>query len=276
MTNGQKAITFYALTVAMAVSVSLWGPDNDGLLQILTMLTPTIGVLLMLLVLTPDGYRRGGWSQLALHRPGWHGWPLALVGPAAIIGFSYGAAWLLGVLSWNFQRDDLLDLTLSIAINSIFAVLEELGWRGYLLPHLGGSGDIGMALLVGFLHGLWHLPLMLLTTAYNPVGNRLLTVPVFLAVLTGAGVVYAYLRWTSDSIVPVIVAHGTFNAVLGFFTEASTRPDPVRAAYLTGETGIFTLAGVLAVAVVLARELRRSARSTMAQRQDEPAPGRAG
>jgi hypothetical protein len=38
---------------------------------------------------------------------------------------------------------------------------------------------------------------MLMTTAYNPEGNRLITVPIFLAVLTGAGVIYAYLRWTS-------------------------------------------------------------------------------
>jgi membrane protease YdiL (CAAX protease family) len=72
-------------------------------------------------------------------------------------------------------------------------------------------------LLVGFLHGVWHLPLMLMTTAYNPAGNRLITVPIFLAVLTGAGVIYAYLRWTSGSIWPVIIAHGTFNAVLGSF-----------------------------------------------------------
>ena len=28
----------------------------------------------------------------------------------------------------------------------------------------------------------------------GPAGNRLITVPIFLAVLTGAGVIYAYLR----------------------------------------------------------------------------------
>lgn len=49
----------------MAVALVIFGPDNDDQLQILTMLTPTIGVLLLLLVLTPDGY----------HRAGWVGWP---------------------------------------------------------------------------------------------------------------------------------------------------------------------------------------------------------
>jgi membrane protease YdiL (CAAX protease family) len=108
-------------------------------------------------------------------------------------------------------------------------------------------------LLVGFLHGVWHLPLMLMTTAYNPAGNRLITVPIFLAVLTGAGVIYAYLRWTSGSIWPVIIAHGTFNAVLGSFAGAAVTPDASAAAYLTGETGLFTLAGVGVTAFVLAR-----------------------
>jgi uncharacterized protein len=258
MTNRQKGITFYVLTLTMAVCVALFGPDNDGQLQILNMLTPTIGVLAMLLVLTPDGYRRAGWAQLALHRPGWRGWPLALIGPAAILGASYGAAWLVGVLSWNFEADALPNLIIAIVINSIFAVLEEIGWRGYLLPRFGNENDIGAALVVGLLHGVWHLPLILMTTAYNSAGNRLLTVPVFLAVLTGAGVIYAYLRWTSGSLWPVIIAHGTFNAVLGTFSEASTTPDPAAAAYLTGETGIFTLAGVVIVAAVLIRELRRT------------------
>ena len=114
---------------------------------------------------------------------------------------------------------------------------------------------------MGFLHGVWHLPLMLMTTAYNPAGNRLITVPIFLAVLTGAGVIYAYLRWTSGSIWPVIIAHGTFNAVLGAFCRGSRIPDAAAAAYLTGETGLFTLAGVAITALVLARHYR-SVRST--------------
>ena len=78
--------------------------------------------------------------------------------------------------------------------------------------------------------------------------------------LTGAGVVYAYLRWTSGSLWPVIVAHGTLNAVLGTFQQAAVGPDPATAAYLTGETGVFTLAAVLLAAVVLGRHNARAAR----------------
>jgi uncharacterized protein len=203
ISNLQKGVLFYVLTLIMAVAVVIFGPENDDQLQILTMLTPTIGVLLLLLVLTPDGYHRAGWAQLALHRPGWRAWPLALIAPSAILCVSYGAAWLVGVPSWNFEADILIDLVIAILINSLFAVFEEIGWRSYMLPHFGHEGSFGAALILGFLHGVWHLPLMLMTTAYNPAGNRLITVPVFLAVLTGAGIIYAYLRWTSGSLWPV-------------------------------------------------------------------------
>jgi CAAX protease family protein len=253
LANWQKGVIFYVLTMIMALAVVIFGPDREGPLQILNMLTPTVGVLLMLLVVTPDGYHRSGWAGLALHRPGWRAWPLALIAPTAILCVSYGVAWLVGVLSWNFEQDFVINLVITILINSVFAIFEEIGWRGYLLPHFGAPGNFGAALLVGFLHGVWHLPLMLMTTAYNPAGNRLITVPIFLAVLTGAGVIYAYLRWTSGSIWPVIIAHGTFNAVLGSFAAAAVIPDAAAAAYLTGETGLFTLAGVGITAFVLAR-----------------------
>jgi membrane protease YdiL (CAAX protease family) len=71
--------------------------------------------------------------------------------------------------------------------------------------------------------------LMLLTTAYNPAGNRLIVVPLFLAILTVARIHYGYLRNASGSLWPVVIAHGTFNAVLGAWPAqrwSATRPPP--------------------------------------------------
>ena len=42
-------------------------------------------------------------------------------------------------------------------------------------------------LAVGFLHGVWHLPLILLTPFYHAGGTWWATVPLFLAALTLSG-----------------------------------------------------------------------------------------
>src|SRR5215218_5301113 len=94
LTERQKAATFYLITLGMAVLVALFGPADDTAIQLLTMSTATVGVLLMLLVITRDGHHRAGWAQLALHRAGWRYWPLAMLAPAAALGASYGAATL--------------------------------------------------------------------------------------------------------------------------------------------------------------------------------------
>jgi membrane protease YdiL (CAAX protease family) len=255
LTEVQKAATFYLITLGLAVLVALFGPTGADSIQTLNMLTATAGVLLMLLVITPDGYHRAGWAQLGLHRAGFRYWPLALLGPAAVLAASYGAATLLGVLSLQFESDAAINLAINIVIISFFAFFEEIGWRGYMLPKLATRYPRLAPAMVGFLHGVWHLPLMLLTTAYNPVGNRLIVVPLFLAVLTVAGILYGYLRNESGSLWPVVIAHGTFNAVLGVLAGAAVTDNPTTAAYLTGETGVFTL---LALVILTWMLMRRS------------------
>jgi uncharacterized protein len=252
----QKGATFYVITLGMAVLMALFGPTGGDGIQILNMLTATVGVLLMLLVVTPDGYHRAGWAQLGLHHAGFRYWPLALLAPTAVLLASYGATTLMGLVSWRFASDTTINLAITIVINSLFAFFEEIGWRGYMLPKLSTGYPKLAPALVGFLHGVWHLPLMLLTTAYNPVGNRLIVVPLFLAILTAAGVFYGYLRNASDSLWPVVIAHGTFNAVLGVLAGAAIATNSTTAAYLTGETGLFTL---LAIVIMTRLVMRRSA-----------------
>jgi membrane protease YdiL (CAAX protease family) len=249
----QKGWTFYLITFGLALLLALFGPTGTDAILTINMFTATAGVLLMLLVVTPDGYHRAGWAELALHRAGWRYWPLALLAPTAVLVASYGAVTLLGEVSWRFAPDAAINLAINIVIVSFFAFFEEIGWRGYMLPKLANGYPRMAPALVGFLHGVWHLPLMLLTTAYNPAGNRLIVVPLFLAILTVAGILYGYLRNASGSLWPVVIAHGTFNAVLGALAGAAVVQNPTTAAYLTGETGVFTLIALVIVSWVLVR-----------------------
>jgi uncharacterized protein len=88
LTEIQKGATFYLITLGLALLVALFGPTDTDTIQILNMLTTTAGVLLMLLVITPDGYHRAGWAELGLHRAGWRYWPLALLAPSAVLDAS--------------------------------------------------------------------------------------------------------------------------------------------------------------------------------------------
>lgn len=271
LTDMQKGATFYVITLGLAVLVALFEPTGSDSIQILNMLTATAGVLLMLLVVTPDGYHRAGWVQLGLHHAGFRYWPLALLAPTAVLVASYGATTLLGLVSWRFESDAAINLAITIVINSFFAFFEEIGWRGYMLPKLSTRYPRMAPALVGFLHGVWHLPLMLLTTAYNPVGDRLIVVPLFLAILTAAGVFYGYLRNASRSLWPVVIAHGTFNAVLGVLAGAAIATNPTTAAYLTGETGLFTLAAIVIMTwIVMRRSAMPKEDHLIAQTESQP------
>jgi uncharacterized protein len=48
-----------------------------------------------------------------------------------------------------------------ITINTFFALGEEIGWRGFLQKELSHLGLWKSGLLIGFIWGLWHAPLVI-------------------------------------------------------------------------------------------------------------------
>jgi hypothetical protein len=99
------------------------------------------------------------------------------------------------------------------------------------------------------LHGLWHLPLMLLTPFYHANGNRFIVVGLFLLTLTVAGVLYGYLRLTSGSLWPVALAHGAFNTFWWQFSSLTVATSSsLLLEYLAGESGLLSLLGAVLLA----------------------------
>jgi membrane protease YdiL (CAAX protease family) len=72
----------------------------------------------------------------------------------AVLVASYGAATVLGVVSWRFAPDTAVNLAINIVIVSFYAFFEEIGWRGYMLPKLETRYPRLAPALVGFLHGV--------------------------------------------------------------------------------------------------------------------------
>ena len=131
-----------------------------------------------------------------------------------------------------------------LLIGTLFALGEEIGWRGYMLPRLLGRGVVPAMLLVGFLHGVWHLPLMLTTDYYHNTGNPLLVVPLFLVTLTLAGVFFGFLRLWTGSVWAVAIAHAAANMAWEIMSEMTQTKTPLVLEYVGGESGVIMIAGL--------------------------------
>jgi uncharacterized protein len=268
LTTSAKAFVFFGIAFGLTLTVSLLAPLLGDATLIVHMFTPLLATLLLLLVVTRDGYTKAGWAALGLHRAGFRTWGLALLLPFLILGFGYSVVWLTGIASFAVPAGGVpatlpLQLVVGIVMSSLLAFGEQVGFRGYLLPQLSSLGRGRALLLSGLLHAIWHLPVLLLTPYYHSEGNLLIVVPLFLATLTLAGVFYGELRLTTESVWPSTVAHGAFNSFWSTFTAFTVTTSPLALEYLAGETGILPLgATALAAGFILYRLRQR--RSSLA------------
>ncbi len=128
-------------------------------------------------------------------------------------GISYPAYCLIGVIG---------SVTYAPVINTVVALGEEIGWRGFLYPQLKARfGGISGRLLGGVIWGAWHWPLIWLigyeygaasgnSAGYAgfPVTGMLL----FCVVTVGWGILHDHLYEKSGSIWIPALFHGAINA----------------------------------------------------------------
>ena len=82
--------------------------------------------------------------------------------------------------------------------------LEEFGWRGYALPKmLHRFKFVPAALLLGLLHGLWHLPLHFME------GTVQSAIPIweFIAVTAVGSIIYTWIYKNTDGNVTLMILH---------------------------------------------------------------------
>lgn len=105
------------------------------------------------------------------------------------------------------------------ALVNLFAnTCEEIGWRGFALPHWQKQHNALLAtLMVGMLWGLWHLPLVFL------VGNPMSEYPWlwFSSIVTNAFIYTWIYNSTKGSLLLVALFHGVGNIVGAFITGVS-------------------------------------------------------
>ncbi len=113
-----------------------------------------------------------------------------------------------------------IGFTLGPLINTLAALGEELGWRGFLLPSLLPLGQWRAIVVSGVIWGIWHAPAILQGHNYPSQPVLGVFMMIVFTVLLGAILAWLYLR-TGSPWAPAL-GHGTLNAVAGlpvlFFT----------------------------------------------------------
>jgi membrane protease YdiL (CAAX protease family) len=104
-----------------------------------------------------------------------------------------------------------------ILILPLSAFWEEIGWRGFLLPILQEKYTaIKSSLIIGFVWGLWHLPIYL---AINPYGDK--TIIFFLMMFIGCFALSIFATYfynsTNGSLLACILFHNAINTSAVYF-----------------------------------------------------------
>lgn len=257
----REVTTYLVIAFSLAIGIAVALP-HAGLGVLLSAMIPITTVLAVTFAATPRGKRRELWGSFGLKRSGIRTWPFALLVPVVLAGAAYGAAVVLDVAElrdWDPRHGLLwwaLNIVSTFATMTVIFLGEEIGWRGYMLPRIQQlTSRRRAALVTGFAHGCFHLPLILIATTYDEFGSRWFVAPMVVAIITMGGVFYAYLWDRTGSVWPVAMAHGAINSAFGWGAAAviGSQSD---LAYVAGESGIATFVVVALLATVLLARAR--------------------
>jgi membrane protease YdiL (CAAX protease family) len=182
-------------------------------------------VALVLYFLSRDGAGPLGFTLRFAHRTRWFAAATAFYPVVTVVGVGAGIA--VGAATLTFAAASgkpalpVAFLTI-LAIQLVKNTIEEFVFRGYgtrTAMALGLPGAATPHLLVGAVWALWHLPLYLMWT--SPADMRLVTslpvplyLPLLVAGLMAASLLYGELRVRTGSIWPGVVLHSMSNAIV--------------------------------------------------------------
>jgi uncharacterized protein len=269
LTDTTKGAIFAVLVLCLAVGAALLirflSISSDPVMFSIWSITPTVATLIMLLVVTRDGYSKEGWKSLGLHRLGLNVWWIAFGATLLITVAASAIVWATPLASFVVPEGGIVNPVINFLIQFLILVLtfalgEEIGMRGYLQPRLMSLGRTRALFLVGLVFATWHMPLIFLAPAQAnfPTGNLLLFFPLFYGTVVAASFFFGYLRIYTGSIWPASIAHAVHNAVwssVGAFTLIAASPLLVNV-YLVGDFGLLILIGTVIGAIGVGYYLR--------------------
>lgn len=268
----REVITYLVIAYSIAIGLAVAIP-HAGINVLLSAFAPITAVLVITFLRTPRGKRRELWASFGLNRSGKQVWMFAVVVPMLMAASAYAVAIALGVADLrDFDITALgagswaLNLVVTLVFMSVLFLSEEIGWRAYMLPRVQQlTSRRRAAVITGFVHGCFHLPLILIATTYDQHGSRWFVAPMVVATITAGGVFYAYLWDRTHSVWPAAIAHGAVNTMFGIGAAAVVAGSEDDLAYVAGESGIATFTVVAVSAVIFLVRAR-------VWRTDKPSP----
>lgn len=143
----------------------------------------------------------------------------ALGFPFFLVLLWHGALWLAGFFvagTAGLPHGIIAPLAISLAAMVLLAIGEEIGWRGFLVPHLADmTGSFALTgALSGVLWALWHFPF--LSTRPAVAGPAWVVYLDFTIGIVGVSYVYCWLRLASGSLWPCVVLHAVMNWLVSY------------------------------------------------------------
>ena len=146
-----------------------------------------------------------------------------------------------------------------LIFSALSAAGEELGWRGFAYPVLEKEfGRVKAVLINGFIWALWHLPLIL-GEVYQSNVNIVYGIVSFIVLVMLVTVIYCWLRSVSGSVITAILLHAVHNELDQLYLQPLSSNEKVP--YFAGEQGIFTIAVVAIIAILIIAVWKKQKRS---------------
>lgn len=188
-------------------------------------------------------------TGLIFHRSvrglGWR-WPgtrwaaLAYFLPLAYAASAYGVIWLVGLGRVDislFKENPPLFVLGGSVLFLLMAAGEEIGWRGFLVPALARTMQLGRIVLVsGAIWVVYHAPLILFGEYHNLSSPRWYSTLCFSVMATSVALILAWLRLRTASVWPAAILHASHGLyVQAFFDQVTV--DTGATHWFTGEFG---------------------------------------
>lgn len=185
------------------------------------LILPAVGPMLAAVIVTRVVYGKPKVQDLFRGLIRWRigivWYAVAVLGPVALLWLGQIITPIFGgTVIQSAVQGDLFPIVISVLVMSLFSnPWEEIGWRGFALPHLQKQHTALIAtLVVGVLWGIWHLPL------FFWIGNPMSAYPFlpwFIGTVAGATIYTWLYNSTQGSLLVVTLFHvalNTFGAIV--------------------------------------------------------------